>query len=309
MKRASLIVLLAFLIAACSPLALLNLTISNAGYERSGNIDYGKLPRQQLDVYTPVGADQAPVVVFFYGGGWEDGSRGHYRFVAQAFSERGVVTVVPDYRLYPQVKFPSFLEDSALAVKWVKENIASFGGDPSQIFLMGHSAGAYNAAMLAIDERYLGAVGIDAREISGFIGLAGPYDFLPLTSANLKAVFGVPDGLIQTQPVNFVAGDEAPMLLLNGANDIRVDPRNSSSLAARVRERGGKVKHIVYPDLSHTRIIGSLASPFRDWAPVLDEAVKFIRLHSDQIVRSELAHDRPRNAIAANPTNANCQTY
>ncbi|MGH8728960.1 MAG: alpha/beta hydrolase [Burkholderiales bacterium] len=280
LKRPGFLLLFALTVSACSPLALLNLTISGEGYQRNADLVYGELPRQKLDVYTPDDAASAAVVIFFYGGGWEDGDRGDYRFVAQALADNGLVTVIPDYRLYPQVKFPGFLEDSALAVKWVKQNIARFGGDSRRIFLMGHSAGAYNAAMLAIDERYLAAVGVDPREIDGFIGLAGPYDFLPLTSANLKAVFGPSSGLARTQPVDFVSGDEAPMLLLNGANDTRVDPRNSSSLAARVRQCGGEVKHVVYPDLSHTRIVGAIASPFRDWAPVLDEVVEFIRAHS-----------------------------
>ncbi|MGI9046624.1 MAG: alpha/beta hydrolase [Burkholderiales bacterium] len=280
--RTLLLLPLLLALAACSPIALLNLVISEDGYKKTADINYGDAPRNQLDVYTPDSEPAgAPVVVFFYGGNWEHGARGEYLFVAEALTSRGFVTVVPDHRLYPEVRFPVFLEDSARAVKWVKDNIASHGGDPERIFLMGHSSGAYNAAMLAIDGRFLRNAGIDAATLNGFIGLAGPYDFLPLSSNTLKAIFNTPQGLEKTQPINFVSGNEPPMLLLHGSSDETVRPRNSSRLAARVRERGGEVTHIVYDDVSHVRIVGALASPFRDWAPVLDDVARFIRAHAN----------------------------
>ena len=122
------------------------------------------------------------------------GSKRTYRYVAKALARRGYVAVLPDYRIYPQARYPDFLDDGALAVRWVKDNAKRFGGDPQKIFLMGHSAGAHIAAMLAIDATWLQKVGlVPGRDIAGLIGVSGPYDFLPLKDETLKIIFGGAD--------------------------------------------------------------------------------------------------------------------
>lgn len=233
---------------------------------------YGQSLRHKLDVYSPASQSQStPVVVFFYGGGWEDGDRCFYRFVAMALAEHGIATVVPDYRLYPEVRFPTFLQDGARAVDWVRRHAGEFGGDPSRIFLMGHSAGAYIAAMLALDPQWR------VHGLRGVIGLAGPYDFLPLHSDVLREIFGPPETLSQTQPINFVTPAAPPMLLIHGARDRIVLPRNSTRLAARLRETGCIAEERVYPLIGHKLLVAALAKPFRLLAPVLRDSVDFIR--------------------------------
>ncbi|HMH18316.1 MAG TPA: alpha/beta hydrolase [Burkholderiales bacterium] len=265
------------LLAGCSPLSLINFWTPSATYRASTGIDYGRHVRNRLDVYRP--AEQpgpAPVVVFFYGGNWDSGDRGDYLFVGEALASKGFVAVLPDYRLYPEVRFPRFLEDCAQAVRWTFEHIAAFGGDPQRVFLMGHSAGAYNAAMLALDQEYLRAAGVDPRRVRGLVGLAGPYDFLPIREPVSRLVFGYPDTPIATQPIHFASSTSPPALLATGKDDDVVDPGNGPRLAARLRENGAQARLIVYPDLGHRTILGALASPLRGLAPVLDDVAGFV---------------------------------
>lgn len=261
----------------CSPAALVNALVPRGGYTVE-TAAYGSGPRRTLDVYRPEHTDgPAPVVVFFYGGNWQSGDKGTYLFVGQALADRGYVVVIPDYRLYPEVRFPAFLQDNAAAVRWTMDNIAARGGDPTRVYLMGHSAGAYDAAMLTLDRQWLGAVGIDPdRDIKGTIGLAGPYDFLPLTDPKLKAIFGPEDRLAQTQPINFVDGREPPMLLIAGTDDETVDPGNTTRLAARIRSQGGAVTEKHYPGVGHIKLVGALAAPLRFLAPTLDDVTAFL---------------------------------
>lgn len=217
-----------------------------------------------------------PVVVFFHGGGWDSGSKAQYRFVAEALSARGYVVVLPEYRRYPQARFPGFVEDAAQAVAWTRTRAAKFGGDPARLFLMGHSAGAHIAAMLNFDERFLSAAGVDPHSIKGFIGLAGPYDFLPLSSPTLEAIFAPAERYADSQPINFVDGDEPPSLVLHGLADLTVWPGNSQHLAAKIRERGGRVAEHYYEGVSHGGILAGLSVYYRERRPVLEEIGKFI---------------------------------
>lgn len=263
---------------ACAPLALINGLTPSDTYRRETALSYGAHERQKLDLYVPAtGATRAPVAVFFYGGSWRSGSRGDYLFVGEALASRGFVAAVADYRLYPEVRYPDFVADSARAVRWVRDNVAPFGGDPERLFLLGHSAGAYNAAMLAFDPQYLEQEGVRSGAVRGFIGLAGPYDFLPLTSRLLQNVFGYPNTSPATQPINAVRAGAPPVLLLTARNDAIVNPGNSVRLAARVRSVGGRVHEIGYDRLNHLTLIGALAVPLRDRAPVLDDLTAFVR--------------------------------
>lgn len=267
------------LLAGCSPIAIVNSLVPSDTHSRSANLAYGAHPRHRLDVYQPTDAPRAaPVVVFFYGGNWDAGGREDYRFAGEALASRGFVAVLPDYRLYPEVRFPDFLFDCADAVRWTQANAARFGGDPRRVFLMGHSAGAYNAAMLALDSQYLR----DRAQIHGFIGLAGPYDFLPFTSAVTQRVFGMSETPPATQPIHFVSRDDPPALLVTGAADNVVDPGNSVRLAAGLRRQGVAVREIVYPDVGHLRLVGALAAPLRRFAPLLEDVSAFVNERSAQ---------------------------
>jgi acetyl esterase/lipase len=242
----------------------------------TNSIAYATRARQTLDVCQPINAASAPVVVFFYGGGWRSGRKGLYRYVAKALARRGYVAVVPDYRIYPEVRYPEFLEDAALAVRWVKDNIGRFGGDPETIFLKGHSAGAHIAAMLAIDARWLQQVGLSPRrDIAGLIGLAGPYDYLPLRDETLKVIFGGANRQ-DTQPIFHVLPGAPPALLMTGSSDRLVEPGNATRLALRLRAAGNHATVRIYRRVGHFLIVAALAPPLQRVLPVLNHVDVFI---------------------------------
>lgn len=261
--------------AACSPLRAFNAVVPHdGGISVKRGIAYGADPRQRLDVYVPTGraSSPRPVIVFFYGGSWNSGVREGYGFAGRALASAGFIVVVPDYRLVPAVRFPAFLEDGAAAVRWVRGNVAAFGGDGGRLVLAGHSAGAYNAAMLALDPRWLGP---DRAAVRGLIGLAGPYDFLPFDQPAAVAAFGQWPRPAETQPVRFVEAGDPPALLLTGADDTIVRPRNSDALAAKLRAVGVPVERKDYAGMGHVGIITALARPFRSRAPVLRDMISF----------------------------------
>ncbi len=260
------------------PLALFNRLVRRDTYQKEKDLQYGNLARRKLDVYAPRRElSNQPVVIFFYGGSWQSGRRQDYSFVAQALTSRGCVVAIPDYRLYPEAKFPAFVEDGAAAFAWVHEHISNFGGDPGKIFLMGHSAGAYIGAMLSLDSQYLGQFGFGPGDVRGFIGMAGPYDFLPLKWANLIKIFGGSDGIPATQPINFVTTSAPPALLLHGATDKVVLASNTQHLAQRLREVGCPVVEIIYPHYKHLTILLYLASFLQEGEPILGDVTRFIQ--------------------------------
>lgn len=270
--------LLIWSLSGCSIVRIFNALVPTGEMVQTHDVSYGKNVRQRLDVYVPKGSATTvkPVIVFFYGGTWDSGAKEDYLFVAEALTSRGFIAVLPDYRVYPEVLFPDFLDDAAAAFAWTKTNIASYGGDPTRIFAMGHSAGAHIAAMLTYDAQLLTRAGASPRDIAGFIGLAGPYDFLPLKSERLKIIFGPPDQLARSQPINFVAGNEAPALLLHGTADTTVGPHNSANLAQRVAQRGGHARYLSYPGMNHRDLVVNLAAPFRGNYTLLHEIAGFV---------------------------------
>ncbi|GAA6130377.1 alpha/beta hydrolase [Halopseudomonas sabulinigri] len=269
------------LLSGCSALAPVNWLVPNDGYQRLSDLSYGDLPRQQLDVYLPteLKAD-APVVVFYYGGSWRNGERANYRFVGQALASRGIIAVIPDYRLYPEVRYPDFLRDSAKALAWTRAHQADWQSPNGPLFVMGHSAGAYNAAMLALDPRWLDQEQLSPDILSGWIGLAGPYDFLPIINPDVQPVFYHPDTPVDSQPLLHASAASPPALLLAGADDDLVDPeRNTQQLAHALRDYAVATTSEVLDDLGHIKILLTLAAPFQYWAPVIDQVTCFISQH------------------------------
>ena len=266
-------------LAACSPLTAVNAFSSGSASRVTLGLPYGAGPRHKLDIYTPLAAPApAPVVVFFYGGNWTTGERADYAFVGRALAARGMVAVIADYRLYPEVRYPDFLDDAAQAVAWTVRQAARHGGDPKQVFVMGHSAGAYNAAMLALDGKWLARQGMTPAALRGWIGLAGPYDFLPVENRTARPVFLYPDTPTDSQPINHVTAGAPPALLIAAEQDALVNPqRNTGGLAHQLRAQGVAVTERYFGKVGHATLVVSLAGPLHSLAPTLDAVERFIK--------------------------------
>ena len=258
-------------LAGCSPAALLNTTVSRKGYTLEADIPYGTDPRQKLDLYRPdTPRADGKAVIFLYGGSWDSGTKSDYLFVAQALAANGMTVIVPDYRLYPEVRFPAFVEDAARSTRWAADRVGV-----EKLTVMGHSAGAHSALMLAANTRYLADAGVDRMKLAGIIGLAGPYAFLPLTSRRLQDIFGGANDPA-TQPITFAAGALPPVLLLHGEVDRIVYPRNTVRLAAAWQAAGGNAEMKLYPEVDHIDIVAAMSSLLRARAPTLDDSMTFI---------------------------------
>ena len=216
------------------------------------------------------------MAVFFYGGSWDSGRRQDYRWVGQALAAQGYLTVVPDYRIYPEVTYPSFLEDGAAAVRWARDHAKELGGDPSRIVLVGHSAGAYNAVMLGFDTRYLQAQGVDPKSIRAVAGLSGPYDFIPIDGPITRRTFGGAADLAATQPAQYASRSGPAAFLATGDADRTVYPRNTRKLAAAIRAAGGQVEEKHYAGVDHAGAVLALSRPFRNKAPILADMTAFL---------------------------------
>lgn len=253
-------------------------------YRRRTNLAYGADPRHRLDVYVPdkPAGTPAPLVVFWHGGRWSSGDKGEYRFVGSALAELGYATMIANYRRYPQVKMAGFMDDAARAALWAAEHAADFRADPRQLHLMGHSAGAHMAALLALDVRYFAALGRAAPRIAGMIGLSGPYDFLPLREADVQDMFGPPELYPQSQPINFVRRDAPPMLLIHGSRDGLVSPWNSRNLAGALEALGVPVTLKLYAEIAHGDTIGALSVPARGRAAALPDIAEFVKARGGQ---------------------------
>lgn len=262
------------LVLGCSPLRLVNGLTPNHAERVERSIAYGIEARQKLDIYLPEqSGDDSPVVVFFYGGSWRSGERGNYQFVGQTLASRGLITVIPDYRLYPEVRFPGFIEDGARALAWINNNISE---SEHGVVLIGHSAGAHLAMLLALDHQYLQAVGLSSSQLKGIVGLAGPYAFNPLSYRKTKPIFS---GLINidiTRPVTHACNISPPLLLLHGDDDGLVLPDNSEQLHELRQECGMESNYIELNDVGHFDILLGLSETLSTRAPVLDPIHNFI---------------------------------
>ena len=265
-------------LAACTQVKLLAVNVPAwfGSYSRDKDLAYGPLSAQRLDVYRPSAARRAAVVIFIHGGGWNSGDKSEYRFVGAALAEQGWIGVTINYRLYPQVKFPDFMRDAALAVNYARAHATEWGGDPDKIYLLGHSAGAHIAAMLALDDEYLRQAGGSSGWLRGVIGLAGPYDFIPFTYEYMRDLFGPEADYPRSQPINYARADGPPLLLLHGLADTNVLPSNTINLVAALQKKTGNVRARYYVDVNHEDIVAAFSVLARGRAPVLADIKKFI---------------------------------
>ena len=278
------------LLTACSGADLLNATVPSDTYQRTDALAYGPHQRHRLDLYQPSpgvaktstlmpasSAAVAPVVVFFYGGSWSAGERADYRFVGEALASQGIVVLIADYRLSPAYRYPAFVQDSALAVRWAFDNAGRFGGDPERLFVMGHSSGAYNAAMVALDARWLAPLGMRPAQLAGWIGLAGPYDFLPIIDSQTRVAFDWPDTPADSQPLVHASRQSPPALLLAPVHDKVVNPKRSTeAMAGRLRDSGVRVESELLDGVGHVTLVASLAPVLRSRSPVLARVRAFV---------------------------------
>jgi acetyl esterase/lipase len=261
-------------LGGCSPVALLNATVSRKGYTLEPDIGYGPNPRQKLDLYWPdTPRADGKAVIFFYGGSWDSGRKSDYLFVAQALCASGYIVVIPDYRIYPEVRFPAFVEDGAQAVRWASDRVGS-----GRLFVMGHSAGAHIALMLMTNTPYLRAAGVDRMALPGVVGLCGPYDFLPLTSAKLIDIFGSANNP-DMEAITFARAPLPPALLIHGTADETVYPRNSEHLAAAWRKAGAPVDLKLYPGVGHIDVVASFADLLHKRAPARTDVLAWLEAH------------------------------
>ncbi len=270
------------LLSGCSSAAFLaaNLPTAIGGSDRTGGLAYGPESRQELDLYVPQApaTEPRPVIVFIHGGSWATGSKNQYRFVGNSLAEQGFIASLPNYRLSPAVKFPVFVEDAAQAVAWTLHNIERYGGDPRRVFVMGHSAGAHIALLLALDRHYLADAGASADDLRGAIGLSGPYDF-KINTDRLRMVFGAAPDPRATQPIGFVRGDAPPLLLVHGTGDQVCWSEHSIRLTEQIRAAGGSAELKLYPGLGHGSTVGGFSALGRNQSPSLADVTAFLRAH------------------------------
>lgn len=271
---------LAVMLSGCAAagFGLVNLPAQFSSTDRTLDISYGPRADQQLDVYYPTGTARThlPVVVFVYGGRWTHGERAHYRFVAKTLAARGYAVVIPDYAKYPNVRFPVFAEDIAAAVAWTHSHADAYGLDAGKISIVGHSAGAHIGALVATDAHYLAAHGGTRRWIHRFVGLAGPYAFVP-DKPDLIDMFGPPEHYAQMRVSTFIDGQQPPMFLLHGGRDTLVGEQNIAHVKTMVDEHGGVLRTQLYPSLGHVSILGALSWVGDDKTSALDDIDRFLR--------------------------------
>lgn len=264
------------------PVDLLNIVTPRRRLRLVQGAAYGPHPGHRLDLYRQKQRSGfLPAVIFFHGGSWQTGSKEDYAFIGASLARAGLLVAVPNYRLYPDAQFPAFIEDAARATAWLARHVMDYGGNPDAIFVSGHSAGAYLALMLALNTRYMADAGFERMRLAGAIGLAGPYDFLPIRDPALKAVFATAPDLPATQPITFANHETPPVLLLTGAIDRSVGPRNSATLACKLRALGNPVETRIYPGIGHIGLLLSLLPWQRYRASALRDVEQFIAASMD----------------------------
>jgi acetyl esterase/lipase len=264
-------------VAACSGASYFaaNAPAAFGSFKRVTDLPYGPSPRERLDVYSPKDAMNRPVVIFWYGGSWAMGKKSQYRFVGAALAERGFVTVIADYRLYPEVRFPQIMDDGANAVAWVQKHAQEFGGDPNRLVLMGHSAGAHMAALLALNDAYILKAGVRPNSVVGLVGLSGPYALDPNTDS-LRAIFGPPSTEADWQPVQFASEHSPPTLLLHGLADDVVYSAHAQKLLDALGRHHARVESHFYSKRGHADTVASFSLIARGRTPALAQTIAFL---------------------------------
>lgn len=275
---AAAVLIVTLLVQGCSGLDMVNAVAPDGGVAETPGIVYGAHPRQTLDLYKPVKTSSpVPTLLFFYGGSWKGGHKEDYAFAGRALARAGFLVAVADYRVYPEIAFPAFVEDGAKAVRWLAEHADGYGGKTTDIHLMGHSAGAHIAAMIALDAAYLESVGLSQEVLGRWVGLAGPYAFYPSEIDYVSAIFRHLEDENAARPITFVDAGAPPALLLHGADDTTVIPQHSERLAAALNAAGVPSVARFYDGIGHARLVLSLSDPFTGFAPALFDSVRFLK--------------------------------
>jgi acetyl esterase/lipase len=261
--------------SGCTLQRTLQALLPEADVRYAQDLTYGPAERQVLDVYRPQRGTERPVAVFLHGGRWQYGSKAQYRLLGRTLAQHGVVTVVPNYRLYPPATFPAWVNDAAAAVRWTYDHVHRFGGDATQLYVVGHSAGAHTATLLALDDRYLRKAGVPPGVIRGVVSMAGPVD-VEWTAPDIQALMGPKEHWAATYPAAQVDGAGIPLLLLHGTADETVAAGNATRLATRIRNAGGCAKAILYPGVGHLRIVLGLHFPWLLGGLVLHDLLSFM---------------------------------
>jgi len=261
LRSAALTAGLALASSGCgSALETLNALTPDTGYTRQADIAYGDDDRQRLDVYVPTDADaDGHTILFVYGGAWRDGRRQDYEFVAGALADAGHTVIVPDYRLYPQVRWPRFAEDVLAALQHARRDAEALMGAPlDDVVLMGHSSGAHTVAVMAADaERWHPEGG---PRIAGLVALSGPYD-LPLDNPEVAPVFAQVTDRRTVLPPVLASARHPPTLLLHGSDDERVLPKHTERYAGALRTAGADVDVAWLDGAGHASVIAAFAAP------------------------------------------------
>lgn len=244
-------------------------------------ISTGESAAQKLYVWGPgqqtENSEKRPVLMFVHGGSWRSGDPVDYGFIGRSFVPKGFVVVLAGYRMHPEAVYPAMLEDTASAIAWTRSEIEQYGGDPDHIVVAGHSAGAYNVVMTALEEQWLGRLGHSPSDLAGVVGLSGPYDFYPFDSDSTRNSFGPAENPEATQPINHVNGDAPPMLLIHGEQDTLVYPRNTRELAKRLSEAGADATTRFFTDMEHNQPLIALAAPWRNSGEIDDAIAEFAK--------------------------------
>ena len=285
----------AMVLGGCTQLGLLTLNTA-AGlerYSRTTDLAYGPTAANRFDLYIPAHPAHSPVVVYFFGGGWNSGDKAWYKFVGAALADAGIIAVLPNYSLYPAARFPVFMQDAAQAVAWSRAHAAEWGGDPERLYVAGHSAGAQIAVMLALNEEYLKRVGGSSHWLRGAIGLAGPYDFLPFNEAYLNDLFGPPANFPASQPINYVRADAPPLLLMCGLRDRRVNPKNTQNLTSALQTAGGQVTTRYFDTAGHADLVVAFSNLRSRRLPVVADISHFVGVTTPMVASAAPAPDAP----------------
>lgn len=274
-----------------------------SGYKLVTDVAYGIHPRQQLDVYIPNtlsdilpntqfdtepntqlntaacdGGRQLPVLLFVHGGSWQNGSKDDYLFLGESFSKAGFVVAVINYRLAPKYVYPAYVEDTTLAIKWLYAHAADFGGDAQRLFVVGHSAGAFNAISAVNDPRFFAKYGVADHVVKAAVGISGPYSY-DFTIDPSRVAFSADAHPIDVMPNHHVRQNPVPHLLLIASKDTLVKDFNTHDMADALQAAGGQVEVVTIKNATHISIIAAVSSRLEWTANTKAVVLDFLAQH------------------------------